>query len=494
MKKPPLPKTTLSNNVKARLLIRTLQQRYPIISDIALIMTWLSLWRISAAMEYIPHASIWFPPSALTFVSFLMIGKRVFPAILISGLIATFWEDAFYATNRPLQELFTTGLLFGLGHSLAYGIGARILSQRIIKATPNDLPRILLLYLLISSGTALMASISGLSILVFNGVIAPSDMAKSLVTWWFGDLIGILVLTPVLSWIVVVYYPKSHLTMSHIGLIQLSTPPRKPFMIKLIVGGILTTLIMFAAAQFRFQEMVFSVFFLCIPQMWIVYTETPFRSGVSLALMSTWTALLIKLFSLGDHIVVYQFSVCILAASTYFGMTIPLLASTNLRLREMAFYDGLTKTASREHFWAQAETEIRRARFYDQPATLIVFDIDKFKQINDQYGHTIGDGALLTTAQCIGKLLNQADLLGRFGGDEFMILLPGADLESARDRAEKLRETLSRTQVPTTDHWLSGSFGVVMVAPEETIQEAFNRADACLMKAKQAGRNCVIAS
>lgn len=485
--------TTLSNSVKARLLIRTLQQRYPFISDIALIITWVTLWRISAAMEYLPHATIWFPPSALTFVSFLMIGKRVLPAIIISGLIATFWENSFYGTDRAWQELLTTGVLFSLGHSLAYGIGAHILSRRITKATPSDLPRILLLYLLIGSGAALLASISGLSILVFNHVIAPEDMAKSLVIWWFGDLIGILVLTPVLSWIVIVYYPKSHLTMSHIGLIQLSNPARKPFIIKMAIGILLTTLIMFAAAQFRFQEMVFSVFFLCIPQMWIVYTETPLRSGISLALMSTWTALLIKLFSLGDHIVVYQFSVCILAASTYFGMTIPLLASTNLRLREMAFYDGLTKTASREHFWAQAETEIQRARFYDQPATLIVFDIDKFKQINDQYGHTIGDGALLTAAQCIGKKLHQADLLGRFGGDEFMILLPGADLALAENRAEKLRETLSRTQVPTTDHWLSGSFGVVMVAPEETIQDAFNRADACLLKAKQAGRNCVIA-
>ncbi|ODC03065.1 hypothetical protein BFW38_05385 [Terasakiispira papahanaumokuakeensis] len=493
MKTPPSRLTELPKSIKTRLLIRTLQQRYPFISDLALIMTWIGLWRISAAMEYLPHATIWFPPSALTFVSFLMIGKRVFPAILISGLIATFWENTLYASNRPLQELLSTGLLFGIGHSLAYGIGAHLLSQRITKATPSDLPRILLLYLLIGSCAALIASIFGLSVLVFNGVMAPADMAKSLVTWWFGDLIGILVLTPVLSWIVIIYYPKSHLTMSHIGLIQLNSPARNPFIIKLLVGILLTTLIMFAAAQFRFQEMVFSVFFLCIPQMWIVYTETPLRSGISLALMSTWTALLIKLFELGDHIVVYQFSVCILAASTYFGMTIPLLASTNLRLREMAFYDGLTKTASREHFWAQAETEIRRARFYGQPATLIVFDIDKFKQINDHYGHTIGDGALLTTAQCIGKLLHQADLLGRFGGDEFMILLPGADLELAKSRAEALRQTLSKTQVPTTDHWLSGSFGVVMVEPEETIQEAFKRADTCLLQAKQAGRNCVIA-
>lgn len=195
-----------------------------------------------------------------------------------------------------------------------------------------------------------------------------------------------------------------------------------------------------------------------------------------------------------EQALVYQFAITVIAASAYFGLAVPVLAAHNKQLRKLAMNDGLTQVANRMYFFERAEQEISRARRYQQPVSLILFDIDHFKQINDDYGHTTGDAALVEVAENILISLRQSDLFGRFGGDEFMMLLPNDNLQQASETAERLRQTLQSISLQQIPRRLSGSFGVIQISQQESLQQAFERADANLLQAKRQGRNQVVAT
>ncbi|WP_417359889.1 diguanylate cyclase [Gallaecimonas pentaromativorans] len=481
---PPLGTTVAAN---------ALLLRFPWLSDLLLILLWMASWRIASLMEYAPHASIWFPPSGVTFAAFLLLGKRALPAIVFCGLASTFWEDMLDQSQHSLSELLQSGLLFGVVHSLSYWLGAAITLLVIRRSSRHNLPTVILAFLLLGPLSALLATFTGTQALAVTSILSGSDISQIWLAWWIGDLIGIIALTPLCIGLISRFYPRCGSWILELGLRQ-SGSDRYGFVMKLLLSALLLTLTMTATAQFHHDEVAFSIFFMCIPLMWIVHTETPLRSALSLALLSTLTAVGIKMLALSDHALVYQFAISVLAASTYFGLTVPVLVSHNARLRQIALEDGLTKAASRSHFFEQAEQEVLRARHYRQPISLVVFDIDHFKSINDKYGHSVGDMALVAVASTVKRQLRQADILGRFGGDEFMMLLPGDTLSQARETADRMRLALMQLTVQGPIQGLAGSFGVVEVMETETIMEAFDRADRHLLEAKRAGRNQVAIS
>ncbi|KPJ81976.1 MAG: hypothetical protein AMJ58_03015 [Gammaproteobacteria bacterium SG8_30] len=131
-----------------------------------------------------------------------------------------------------------------------------------------------------------------------------------------------------------------------------------------------------------------------------------------------------------------------------------------------------------------------------QRCGLAFMDLDRFKEVNDTYGHRIGDEVLAGAAQCIARHLRPYDKLFRYGGDEFLILLPAVDLVSGRTVIERVRRTLASTtlargaggiQIGTT-----GSFGLAMLDPSVPVEESVDRGDTALLLAKGAGRNRVV--
>lgn len=482
-------KVLLTKTVRANNLL--LQK--PWLSDLLLILLWMAMWRVSGLMEYAPHASIWFPPAGLSFAAFLLIGPRALPAIMICAVASTFGENMIYKTGYGWLELLRSGVLFGTAHCLSYWLGASLVNLFIRRSGRHELPQVILAFLLIGPLTALLATFCGTQALQLGGIVSESSVNNIWLAWWIGDLIGIVVLTPLFIGVISRIYPRSGAWLSEMGLRQPDVE-NYGYVMKLVLSTLLLILAMTATAQFHHQETVFSVFFLCIPQMWIVYTESPLRGAISLALLSTLTAVGIKILGLNDHALVYQFAINVLAASTYFGLTVPVLVSHNVRLREMALEDGLTKAASRSHFFEQGEHELQRARHYRQPISLVVFDIDHFKNINDRFGHTVGDNALLAVVTAVKQQLRQADMLGRFGGDEFMLLLPGNNLQESMHTAERIRLTLMKLTLHGTINGLAGSFGVVEIGSDETLMAAFERADRRLLEAKRTGRNKVAVS
>ncbi|GGO65427.1 hypothetical protein GCM10010982_07210 [Bowmanella pacifica] len=449
---------------------------------------WLLLWRLAVLMEYAPHASIWFPPAGLSFAAFLIMGLRAVPIIMLCSLIATFWVDDLYRMQQSWEQLAYTGVLFGAAHSLSYYCGAALLKQLIRSSFSDALPKIILSFLILGTLASLLGALAGTQVLAGSGLISSQEASAIWLPWWIGDMAGTLVLTPLFIGLLSWRYPLIEGWLGGLDFKQ-SDQSWYGFLSKLLLSTSLLTLTMLLAANFRYSEVSFAMFFLIIPQMWIVYTESPFRAALSLAIFSTLTAVWVSALSLMDFALVYQFAICVIAASAYFGLAVPVLVAHNKQLRELALSDSLTKVASRQHFFEQAEQEVARAKRYQQPISLLVFDIDRFKQINDQFGHTAGDNALVLVAEAIGKGLRQSDLLGRFGGDEFLLLLPATSLEKACETAERLRQALHAVKVENTRHFLSGSFGVVQLEADEDFQHAFERADAYLLKAKKAGRD-----
>ncbi|MBL8673152.1 MAG: diguanylate cyclase [Alphaproteobacteria bacterium] len=163
-------------------------------------------------------------------------------------------------------------------------------------------------------------------------------------------------------------------------------------------------------------------------------------------------------------------------------------------LRRLATSDPLTGAANRRHYLQRAQAEWDRFRRYNRPLSLMMIDIDYFKKINDGYGHPVGDQALKRLVETAGQSLRNNDLLGRFGGEEFAILLPETDIEPAAALAERLRHRLSRIEVPTERGPLSFTVSIGVATCElgdANIERTLKRADDALYRAKQGGRNRV---
>lgn len=164
-------------------------------------------------------------------------------------------------------------------------------------------------------------------------------------------------------------------------------------------------------------------------------------------------------------------------------------------LRRQAHIDYLTGVHNRRHFMERAEQELRRASRYGKALSLLMLDIDHFKEINDRYGHKIGDTVLKTLADLCHTTLREVDILGRLGGEEFAVLLPETDQPSAIDAAERLRDTLSKARIPLAEGLpvtFSVSIGVSsMSSPDNNIDVLLNAADKALYQAKAEGRNRV---
>lgn len=159
------------------------------------------------------------------------------------------------------------------------------------------------------------------------------------------------------------------------------------------------------------------------------------------------------------------------------------------RLAELSATDALTGARSRAEFLHQAEQAAGLARETGAPLALLYLDIDHFKRLNDSHGHAAGDAVLRGMAGALRQALPQHDVLGRLGGEEFCVLLPGQEQAQAVAVAERLRLLLA--QVPRPDERLTVSVGIAVLRADESVMHTLHRADLAMLKAKQSGRDRV---
>jgi len=163
----------------------------------------------------------------------------------------------------------------------------------------------------------------------------------------------------------------------------------------------------------------------------------------------------------------------------------------NQELRELSATDGLTGLPNHTSWQRAVEREFARARRYEQPAAVLMLDLDHFKAINDVHGHATGDAVLRAVAEVLGQLLRGQDVPGRYGGEEFGLLLPGTSRAGAEAIAERIRARLdSRVMIPERGLRVTASIGCAALEAGDASAAAWiARADRALYRAKAAGRN-----
>jgi diguanylate cyclase (GGDEF)-like protein len=181
------------------------------------------------------------------------------------------------------------------------------------------------------------------------------------------------------------------------------------------------------------------------------------------------------------------------AAATLLGVSLR-NAQLFRELRENSVRDGLTGCYHRTHALELVDTELRRARRSESPVSLLMFDLDGFKDINDRLGHLCGDAVLASVGARMRDVLRGSDVKCRYGGDEFLVVLPETPIEGAKRVADTLRREIADMRIAWKDETvaLTASFGVTTSLPSEiNIEALIARADAALYRAKDQGRNCV---
>lgn len=166
------------------------------------------------------------------------------------------------------------------------------------------------------------------------------------------------------------------------------------------------------------------------------------------------------------------------------------LRAANAELHRLATTDALTGAWNRRHFEQAVEVEIAQARRYGKPLSIVLFDIDHFKSINDRYGHHTGDRVLVALIQLVRRNLRNTDVLVRWGGEEFVVMMPHCGLTEAAGQAENLRALVAAWPFPVVGT-VTASFGVGELKPYETLEASFQRVDQAMYTAKSAGRNRV---
>ena len=164
-------------------------------------------------------------------------------------------------------------------------------------------------------------------------------------------------------------------------------------------------------------------------------------------------------------------------------------------LKDAALRDPLTGLGNRRFLMERIKEESERASRKEVPYSLVILDVDHFKSINDQFGHEAGDTALSRIAHAIQDAIREYDLCGRWGGEEFLILLPETPLEFARQVTERVRQSIEELDFAFLEHGsprITASLGLTLHHPGEAYSETLNRADSALLQAKSAGRNRIV--
>lgn len=161
--------------------------------------------------------------------------------------------------------------------------------------------------------------------------------------------------------------------------------------------------------------------------------------------------------------------------------------------KERATRDGLTGILNRQHFFDLLNEEFYRAVENNNLLSVIMFDVDKFKSINDNFGHLVGDQVLKAICNSVNQMIRDFDLFARYGGDEFIIGLPATDINAANKVANRISENINQIVIEGKEELkVSCSIGTVTLKAEASIEDLIDKADKAVYRCKNDGGNCVV--
>lgn len=460
----------------------------PVVTGFLIAVAWLALWGAGTVAEYTQHASIWYPPAALTFAALTVVGWRALPWLLAANLAATLWQVEIYGLDLGTVRVLGAGFVVAAAHLGAYGIAAWGM-QRLGRKGNDRLQLIIIDFLLIAVLASLLASTLVVYALAWTDLMPAAAIRETWMPFWVGDMVALITLSPLFGALLMRWSPYRAFRIEPLAGSE-SRPPRRKFLLKIGFNVAFVTVAMVLTASLQTLESAFIVFFLVIPQMWLTYSETPFRTALSIAISSAVIVVWMHLLDLGMFVFIYQFAIAMVATTAYVGIAMPLLVAETSRLRERVMIDSLTGAASRDFLVQQVAMEIDRSERSGRMLCLMVLDVDDFKRINDELGHRVGDETLAQVFEIARDVLRAGDLLARFGGDEFVALLPDTELDIAEEVAERVRRAIAAVEA-AEGRPLTVSIGISELVAGDDFSALFDRADLALYDAKHAGRNAV---
>lgn len=460
--------------------------------------------KLSLALAVMPEVVVmlWIPNSILLATLLHYHGRRY--AIFAASIIA-----ADIAADYPTFSLIEA-VLFGAINLLEVTIAYLLLRRWRFDprfATPSDIAKFVMAAPVISAFTAACAAAATYS--HFRGM--ETSFFEFLRLWWFSDGLGLLILTP----LVLSLWPPVP------GMVSERVRLRWYDGIAMVVG--LTILLAFAYSQQRTLYGVTVRPFLLIPP--VLYAAARFSMRTATMGVAAVTALLLYIIKNGQQpfgdlpireTVTSGQELIFIMSTMALGIAALLaqhranarqlearirdrtaeLSAANQQLQELAITDPLTGILNRRALFDLLKREMDREQRHPHGLAVILFDIDHFKEVNDRYGHAAGDIVLRHVAEVAGAAVRGTDAIGRYGGEEFVLVAPETDLASALQLAERMREALrsARIAVEDKDLRVTASFGIAMLHPgDRQPEQILRRADQALYAAKAAGRDRVAA-
>ena len=435
--------------------------------------SWMIAFGAAALLEYAPNASLWFPPAAVTFAAILVMGIRALPVLWLGCLVVTVLADQVFQRGLAWSELLGAGLAFGLTHTLAYAAVALPLRAGASPFTPvTNLSKIIAFLIGGALAAGLSSLLGGLS-LAATGMTDLASVPSLLAPWWIGDYAGLITVAPLFA--LLLARLASFFGASAPRGLRLALGPRPwralmPLALYKLGGlALLTAAVLGTAAAFPEQAAMPFLLFVCLPvQMWIVHTENELATLLGIVIFSLLLAAAAGLSNLADHALMLQFIVISLAVSSYLGLAVPSLYRDNRRMRQLLTHDSLTGALTRNFFEDASREALQQSTQRQQPACLVMIDLDELKLINDQHGHAAGDRALKTLATTCAQKLAPGQLLGRLSGDEFALFLGESRREDAEHLLETIRLELAACPPIAGDQRVSASTGIAEFDPTES--------------------------
>lgn len=319
---------------------------------------------------------------------------------------------------------------------------------------------------------------------------------------WVGEFVTGLIVTLV-GWFLAVaiyYYLRSGRYMPSIGFISVSLD------VSLVSIALLTFVIVGPPHAGANSRVTFPIYFLAIAATSLRYDRRLCLTAGVLAVLEYVAVIVYEAKRWGFNNPLYQpFEYGTVGIEDQFNRVVLLVAATILAyeivrraeaLRRAAIKDVLTDLPNRSYAESRSLAEFSRARRYKEPLSVVAIDVDRFKSVNDTYGHAIGDRVLRSIATVLRNNLRVSDVVARYGGEEFLILLPQTDLARAVEKMEDMLLLVQEGASPAIGaEPITISAGVAAYPDDaQELNELLLVADRRLLQAKETGRNCVVAA
>jgi len=455
---------------------------------------WLEI--IGVALVYIATAKIgqvfaippgnitpvWLP-SGIMLALVLIRGYHIWPGIFAGAFVGNVWAYIDLTSIDGVMRAMTSGTVNGLGDVLA-SVGMVYLLRRISVTSDifEDLPSLWPFLLLGAFLGPLISALFGVTSLAAMGFVSWDTYVSSLVTWWTGDAVGVFLLTP----LILFFHRKSDISFLANRRVELS--------FYLIV---FTSLCSFMWFNSSWPEPLPAPLFFTVPiLLWAVL-----RLGFRVTFISTLLIAAIAIWS-SSHpqgpfpnqskiisIIELQLYLSIVIVSV---MVVGIVSAQRDRLfKELQLkhdHDLLTGAYTRSCFIRLFDSEAQRLLRYGTQFCLIMFDIDYFKKVNDNLGHETGDEVLRVVCLVINKELRDIDSLTRWGGEEFLILLPSTTLDGGYQFSERCREKIAQYDFHINQQ-ITISLGLVQPKKDVAMKNTLKKVDDAMYLSKHNGRN-----